>query len=300
MSHSGAGIVEGRTISHYRIVRKLGGGGMGIVYKAEDVRLNRFVALKFLSPHLTQSETAKRRFIREAQAASALDHPNVCAVHDIEETPYGQLFICMPYYEGETLDRRVARGAIPIGEAVNLVAKIASGLEHAHSQGIIHRDIKPANIMLTRDGGVRILDFGLAKLKGTTRITRTNAATMGTCDYMSPEQILGAEVDGRSDIFSLGIVLYEMIAGCTPFHADLPEAVMYQIVNKAPRPLKELRPQVNPRLQRIVDRALDKNVTNRYRTASEMESDLTALLNHGFSAWRRFARAILFRARGSS
>jgi serine/threonine protein kinase len=300
MSHSGAGIVEGRTVSHYRIVKKLGGGGMGIVYKAEDVRLNRFVALKFLSPHLTQNETAKSRFIREAQAASALDHPNVCAVHDIEETPHGQLFICMPYYDGETLDRRLARSAMPLDEAIGIVAKIAAGLEHAHSQGIIHRDIKPANIMLTRDGGLRILDFGLAKLKGTARITRTSATTMGTCDYMSPEQILGAEVDRRSDIFSLGIVLYELIAGQTPFHADHPEAVMYQIVHKEPRPLKELRPQVKPRLQRIVDHALNKNVANRYRTASEMESDLTALLDRGFPAWRRFKRAILFRARGSS
>jgi len=276
----------GRTISHYRILEKLGGGGMGVVYKAEDTRLKRSVALKFLPPELTRDENAKRRFVREAQAASALDHPNICGIHEIDQTPDGQLFICMACYDGETLDKKVERGPFTAGEAMRIVGKVAEGLAKAHSHGIIHRDIKPANIMVTRDGEVKILDFGLAKLRGTTKITRSGK-TMGTFVYMSPEQVKGSDVDARSDIFSLGVVLYELLTSRIPFDGDHEAAVMYQIVNTDPKPLSECRKDVSPRMQRVIDKALQKNVSSRYQTALELQDDLSSIAGGAKPVWAK-------------
>ena len=266
----------GRTISHYRIVEKLGGGGMGVVYRAEDTRLKRPVALKFLPPELTRDENAKRRFVREAQAASALDHPNICGIHEIDETPDGALFICMACYDGETLDKKLQHGPLPAEEAIRIARKVAEGLAKAHSHGIIHRDIKPANIMVTRDGEVKILDFGLAKLRGSTKITRTGK-TMGTFVYMSPEQVKGDDVGPRSDIFSLGVVLYELLANRLPFDGDHEAAVMYQIVNTDPKPLSEFRRDIPQRLQPVVDKILQKNASLRYQTAAELADDLESI-----------------------
>ena len=186
----------GKTISHYKIIEKLGQGGMGVVYKAEDTKLKRTVALKFLPSELTRDADAKARFIREAQAASALQHHNICAIHEIDETPEGQLFISMDCYEGETLKEKIERGPLAVEEAIDLTIQVAEGLSEAHEAGIVHRDIKPGNILVTRKGVVKILDFGLAKLAGQTKMTRTGT-TMGTVSYMSPEQAKGADVDAR-------------------------------------------------------------------------------------------------------
>lgn len=283
-------LVKGRTISHYRIVGRLGGGGMGVVYKAEDLRLGRFVALKFLPPEITRDEVAKRRFVREAQAASALDHPNICSIHEIDETPEGRLFIVMAFYDGETLDKRLEQGPLPVNEALHITAKVADGLARAHGQGIVHRDVKPGNIMLTRDNEVKILDFGLAKLRGTSQITGSGT-TVGTCAYMSPEQARGDDVDARSDLFSLGASLYELLGGRAPFQADHANAVLYQVMNSTPRTVSDLRPEVTPRLQRLVDRALQKDVSARYQSAEEMRDDLLRLAGVALPFWARFPRA---------
>ena len=215
----------GTTISHYTIVERLGGGGMGVVFKAEDTRLKRFVALKFLPPELTRDDTAKERFLLEAQAASALDHPHVCAIHEIDETPDGQVFICMAYVDGESLRSRLARGPLAIDEALVIAMQIAEGLTQAHQHGIVHRDIKPANVMLTRDGTVKLVDFGLATLAGQARVTKTGQV-VGTAAYMSPEQARGAGFDQRSDLWSLGVVMYEMLAGRLPFAAGSEQGVL--------------------------------------------------------------------------
>ena len=282
----------GRTISHYRILDRLGGGGMGVVYKAEDLRLKRTVALKFLPPELTRDANAKRRFVREAQAASALDHPNICSIHEIDETPDGQLFICMACYDGETLDKKVERGPLAAEEAMRVVGKVAEGLAKAHGSGIIHRDIKPANIMVTGDGEVKILDFGLAKLRGTTKITSTGK-TMGTYVYMSPEQVKGSDVDTRSDLFSLGVVFYELLTGRIPFDGDHEAAVMYQIVNADPKPVSEFRSDVPTPTQRVVDKALQKNAASRYQTASEMRDDLASIAGGTKPMWARRPHRLL-------
>ena len=209
----------GETVSHYRIIELLGAGGMGEVYKTEDTRLKRLVALKFLPLALTEDAEAKERLVHEARAASALDHPNICTIHEIDETPDKRLFIAMAYYEGETLKQRIARGPLSIEEAVNIIAQITRGTAAAHDAGIIHRDIKPANIILTRRGEVKLLDFGLAKLRGQTALTRTGA-TVGTVAYMAPEQIIGQGANERSDVWALGVVLYEMLAGRLPFAGE--------------------------------------------------------------------------------
>jgi serine/threonine protein kinase len=282
----------GGTISHYRIKEKLGGGGMGVVYKAEDARLKRTVALKFLPPELTRDENAKRRFVREAQAASALDHANICSIHEIDETPDGALFICMACYDGETLDKILQRGPLPVEEAILVVRKVAEGLTKAHAHGIIHRDIKPANIMVTRDGDVKILDFGLAKLRGTTKITRSGK-TMGTFVYMSPEQVKGADVDPRSDIFSLGVVLYELLTRRLPFDGDHEAAVMYQIVNTDPKPLADGRRDLPAGLQRVVDKALRKDASLRYQTAAEFKEDLERIAGGTKPVWARKRHRLL-------
>ena len=209
----------GRTIFHYKILEKLGAGGMGVVYKAEDTKLKRTVALKFLPLEMTHDPQSKERFIHEAQAASALDHPHICTIHEINETEEGQLFIVMACYDGETLKDKIKDQRLKIKEAVDITVKIAEGLATAHEKGITHRDIKPANILITKDGMVKILDFGLAKLAGRAHLTLTGT-TIGTVAYMSPEQALGQEVDQRSDIWSLGVVLYQMLSNQLPFMGD--------------------------------------------------------------------------------
>ncbi len=263
----------GTTVSHYTIVERLGGGGMGVVFKAEDTRLKRFVALKFLPPELTRDETAKERFLLEAQAASALDHPHVCAIHEIDETPDGQVFICMAFVDGESLRSRLARGPLAIDEAVVIAMQIADGLTQAHQHGIVHRDIKPANVMLTRDGTVKLVDFGLATLAGQARITRTGQV-VGTAAYMSPEQARGAAADQRSDLWSLGVVMYEMLAAHLPFASGNEQGVLHAVLNEETAPLESVRPGVSRSLAAIVARCLRKDPSERYQNATELRADL--------------------------
>ena len=263
----------GKTISHYRILEKLGEGGMGVVYKAEDTKLRRPVALKFLPPELTRDPEAKERFIQEAQAASALDHPNICNIHEIDETPEGQLFICMAYYEGETLKEKIKRDPLDAHEAIRVAMQIGQGLAKAHSHGIVHRDMKPANIVVTDEGVAKILDFGLAKLAGQVRLTKVSS-TLGTVAYMSPEQAGGKEIDRRTDIWSLGVILYEMLTGRLPFKGEYEQAMMYSILNEAPVPLAPVRPDMPKDFERILDRALAKAPENRYQHVNEMVADL--------------------------
>jgi TolB-like protein/tRNA A-37 threonylcarbamoyl transferase component Bud32/Flp pilus assembly protein TadD len=263
----------GRIISHYKILEKLGEGGMGVVYKAEDTRLKRKVALKFLPYELTRDLSAKKRFVQEARAASALDHPNICTIHEIDETTEGELFISMACYEGEALKERLAKGALQISQAVDVAAQIAQGLTEAHEKGITHRDIKPANILLTAEGRVKILDFGLAKLAGQTGLTRTGTA-VGTAAYMSPEQARGEAVDNRTDIWSLGVVIYEMITGELPFRGDYEQAVVYSILNETPCSITSIRPDVPWDLAAIVETALTKDPAGRYQKASDILSAL--------------------------
>ncbi len=266
----------GKTISHYLILEMLGEGGMGVVYRAEDAKLRRSVALKFLPPELTRDPEAKERFIREAQAASALDHQNICTIHEIDETTEGQLFICMTHYEGETLKGQIRRGPLPLEEAVRIALQVAQGLAKAHERGIVHRDVKPANVVITKDGVSKILDFGLAKLAGQVGLTKTTS-TLGTVAYMSPEQVRGDEVDDRTDIWSLGVVLYEMLAGRLPFRGEYEQTMMYSIVNEAPEPLGGLRPDVPGRLGEIVGKALAKDPSDRYRRMGDVAGDLELL-----------------------
>ena len=263
----------GKTISHYQILEKLGEGGMGVVYKAEDLKLKRIVALKFLPPELTRDPEAKERFIQEAQAASALDHPNICTIHEIDETADGQLFIVMACYDGETLKKKVISNQLSVDSAIDFAIQIAQGLAKAHLHGITHRDIKPANVMITNDSVVKILDFGLAKLKGQIGLTKAGT-TIGTVAYMSPEQTRGGEVDHRTDIWSLGVVLYEMITGQLPFKGEYDQAVMYSVLNEKPEPVTGLRTGVPMELERIVRKALAKNPGERYQDAYELVADL--------------------------
>jgi serine/threonine protein kinase len=234
----------GRTIDHYEVLETLGSGGMGVVYKARDTRLDRIVTLKFLQPHLVAQQDAKARFIHEAKAASALDHSNICTVYDIDETPDGQLFIAMAYYAGETLADRIARGPLPIGDSLDIAVEIAEALGRAHQAGIVHRDLKPANVMLTERAEVKLLDFGIAKLEGTAGLTKTGVL-MGTVAYMSPEQAGGDNVDHRADIWSLGVVLYELLTGVRPFRGDNAQAVLYSILHEEPKPITSVRAHVN-------------------------------------------------------
>jgi eukaryotic-like serine/threonine-protein kinase len=266
----------GETISHYRIVELLGAGGMGVVYRAEDLRLRRTVALKFLPIEATQDREARERLLLEAQTASALDHPNICTIHEIDETPDGRVFLAMTFYEGETLKQRIARGPLPVAEALSIVSDVARAIAAAHDASVIHRDIKPANIMLTRRGEVKLLDFGVAKLTGRTALTRTGA-TVGTIAYMAPEQLTGYGADHRSDVWSLGVVLYEAIAGRLPFAGEHEVAVISAIANAAPAPLDATRDGVTPELQRLVRRALEKDPAIRYQSAHELLRDLDAL-----------------------
>jgi TolB-like protein len=246
---------------------------MGVVYKAEDTLLKRTVALKFLPPAMGSDPEANARFVHEAQAASALDHPNICAIHEIGHTDDGQLFICMAYYDGETLKKRIQRGPFRIAEALDTAMQVARGLARAHERGIIHRDIKPANILLTSDGTAKIVDFGLAKLTGRTVVTK-EGVPLGTVYYMSPEQARGEAIDRRTDIWSLGVLLYEMVAGHRPFEGEHEHAVFYSILNVAPEPVTSLRTGVPMELERIISKCLEKNPDDRYQHLDEFLVDI--------------------------
>ena len=266
----------GQTVSHYRILEEIGAGGMGVVYRAEDTRLGRTVALKFLSRALTADPEAKERFLREARAISAIEHPNICTIHEVDETADGSTFICMACYKGLSLKERLRDGPLPISQAVEIATGVARGLEAAHAADIVHRDIKPGNVMLTEPGVARIIDFGLAKLASRTSITAAGTA-LGTVAYMSPEQARGADVDARTDIWSLGVVLYEMIAGRRPFEGDRDQAVVYAILNATPESLLRVRAGVPPELDAIVRKCLEKNPANRYPHARALLEDLRTL-----------------------
>ncbi|MFQ5651044.1 MAG: protein kinase [bacterium] len=267
----------GETIAHYKILEKLGEGGMGIVYKAEDTRLERTVALKFLPARLTRDEGARRRFISEARAASALEHPVICNIHSIEETETGETFICMAHCEGLTLKERIKNGPLPVAEAVDIAIQIAQGLGTTHDQGIVHRDIKPANIIVANTGAVKIVDFGLAKLMGQ-QLTKPGA-TMGTTAYLCFEQAQGKAAGPHSDIWSLGVVLYEMVTGQLPFKGEHEQVVLYSILNEQPEPLATLRPEAPAELQQIVNRCLTKEASRRYEQMHELLADLSLLTN---------------------
>jgi len=266
----------GQTVSHYKILSNLGEGGMGVVYKAEDTKLDRLVALKFLPPDLTRDPEAKQRFIHEAKAASALQHSSICVVYDIDETSDGQVFICMEYLAGETLKQKIERGPLKIEEAIDIAIQVALGLTKAHEHGIVHRDIKSANILLTKDGVAKIVDFGLAKFTGRTVLTKAGT-TVGTIAYMSPEQTKGDSVDHRTDIWSLGVEIYEMVTGQMPFKGDYDNAVMYSIANIDPEPLTALRTGVPMELEYIVTKALRKKREHRYQHINNMLVDLRVL-----------------------
>jgi tetratricopeptide (TPR) repeat protein len=266
----------GTMISHYRIMKKIGEGGMGVVYEAEDTKLRRHVALKFLPPDLTRDPVAKQRFMYEAQAASALEHSNICNIHEIDETQDGQLFISMACYEGETVRKKIERGPLQLEEAIDIALQVAGGLNEAHRKDIVHRDVKPANIIVTPQGQVKIMDFGLAKLADRTRLTKTGTA-MGTVAYMSPEQAHGEDVDHRSDIWSLGVVLYEMLTGRLPFKSEYEQAIVYSILNDEPERISEIRPEIPDDLGQIVTKALQKSPSERYQSSDALLADLQRL-----------------------
>ena len=296
---------------------------MGVLYRARDLRLDRTVALKFLPPGLSDDAQAKRRFLTEARAAAALDHANVCTVHEIGETEDGQLFIAMAYVEGESLRQLIERGPLPVRTAIGIACQIASGLERAHERGIVHRDVKPANVMVGVDGVVKLVDFGVAKLAGSTLTSA--GATPGTAAYMSPEQARGEEVDHRTDLWSLGVVLYEMLAGVRPFAGDTDAALLRAITESAPARLRAARVDVPVDVERVVVRALERAREGRFQSALLMRDALqrageaddavhlspqrrlsrrafglalggatlvvVALAATGVSAWRRVARS---------
>ena len=270
----GMNTLTGRTISHYRMVQQLGGGGMGIVYKAEDVLLGRPVAVKFLSPELTRDHEATQRFVGEARAASAISHPSICTIHEIEDSDEAGLFIVMAYYEGGSLKDLLREGPLSVPEALRIATQTLSGLAVAHQAGIVHRDIKPGNIMLGPDRRVKIVDFGLAKLSGESRLTRSGTA-VGTVAYMPPEQARGEPVDHRADIWAMGIVLFEMLTGRLPFSGMAEQFIAHDILSTRPLDLGELRRTCPRSLIPVVAKALEKKPGSRYAGACEMLRDLS-------------------------
>jgi len=286
----------GQTISHYRILAKIGEGGMGVVYQAEDTQLKRTVALKFLHSYNMRDPEAKARFLHEAQAAAALNHPNIATVHDIGEAD-GHTFIVMEFVEGQGLKERLATGPLPIAEALKIAAQVTRGLAKAHEHDIVHRDIKPANVLLTADGQVKIVDFGLAKLGEQTRLTRTGT-TLGTVAYMSPEQARGDVVDRSTDLWAVGVMLFEMLTGQLPFRGESGQAVIHSILSVKPEPLTTLSDTAFIQLENVVDRALEKDSAKRYQSAAELLADIeeqqdrlaAGLVSRRFLFWRRFRR----------
>ncbi|NUM64310.1 protein kinase [candidate division KSB1 bacterium] len=266
----------GQTISHYKIIEQLGGSGLSAVYKAEDLKLKRIVALRFVPPEFTRAPEVKALFIHEAQAASALDHRNICSVHEFSETADGRLFIVIAYYDGERLKKKVARGQLSVDSAIDIAMQIAQGLAKVHENGLVHGDIKPGSVMITKDGVIKILDFGLAKLGDQGGLARAGTA-IRTVAYMSPEQAQGEAVDHRTDIWSLGVMLYEMLTGQLPFKGDYEQAVVYSILNETPRPATSLRANVPQELESIINKCLAKKATDRYQQINELLLDLRAL-----------------------
>jgi eukaryotic-like serine/threonine-protein kinase len=260
----------GQIISHYKILEKLGEGGMGVVYKAQDTKLDRFVALKFLPPHLSASEQDKARFIQEAKAASAINHPNICTIYSIDEHE-GQIFIAMELVDGQTLQER--NGSFSLKQAIEIGIQVAEGLAAAHEKGIVHRDIKPDNVMIRKDGIAQIMDFGLAKLHGVSRLTK-EGSTIGTAGYMSPEQVQGQETDHRSDIFSLGVLLFELFTGQLPFRGIHETALAYEIVNVDSPPMSSIDPEIPPALDAIVLECMEKDPNERTQSAKQVVVEL--------------------------
>ncbi len=280
----------GKSISHYRIFEKLGSGGMGVVYKAEDSMLKRTVALKFLAPEMQRDVSARRRLIREAQSAAALDHPFICSVHEVGEAE-GRDFIVMEYVDGQTLKDRLEHGPLPLKEALQIAIEVAEALEEAHENGIIHRDLKPANIMLTRKGHAKVMDFGLAKFLVTTDATADSEETLsmmtqqgavvGTLAYMSPEQLKGGTVDARSDLFSMGIVFYEMFCGQHPFRSTTPISTGDRILHENPQPLPQINPEVPVPLQQLIEKMISKKPVDRPRNMREVLGGLRNVVRGG-------------------